>query len=55
MTRRQYKGLPGLGKQGGGGGRARPRPWQDNEYVFGELQGISSRQIADLVEGKVIY
>jgi len=28
---------------------------QDNEYVFGELLGMSSGQIAELVERKAIY
>jgi hypothetical protein len=28
---------------------------QDNDYVFGELLGMSSQQIADLVERQVIF
>ncbi len=35
--------------------RAAPKLGQDNEYVFGELLGMSGQQIADLVERKVIY
>lgn len=35
--------------------RAAPTIGQDNEYVFGELLGMSSQQIAELVERKVIY
>ncbi len=35
--------------------RAAPTVGQDNEYVLGELLGMSSRQIAELVERKVIY
>ena len=35
--------------------RAAPTIGQDNEYVFGELLGMSGGQIADLVERKVIY
>lgn len=35
--------------------RAAPTLGQDNEYVFGELLGMSSRQIADLVAREVIH
>ncbi len=35
--------------------RAAPKLGQDNEYVFGEMLGMSSQQIADLVERKVIF
>ncbi len=35
--------------------RAAPALGQDNDYVFGELLGMSGQQIADLVERKVIY
>jgi len=35
--------------------RAAPTLGQDNDYVFGELLGMSGRQIAELVEGKVIF
>ena len=35
--------------------RAAPVMGQDNDYVFGELLGMSSKQIADLVERQVIY
>ena len=35
--------------------RAAPKLGQDNEYVFGEMLGMSGKQIADLVERKVIY
>jgi benzylsuccinate CoA-transferase BbsF subunit len=35
--------------------RAAPTLGQDNNYVFGELLGMSSQQIADLVERNVIY
>jgi crotonobetainyl-CoA:carnitine CoA-transferase CaiB-like acyl-CoA transferase len=34
--------------------RAAPVMGQDNEYVFGELLGMSSEQIADLVAREVI-
>jgi crotonobetainyl-CoA:carnitine CoA-transferase CaiB-like acyl-CoA transferase len=34
--------------------RAAPTIGQDNEYVFGELLGMSSQQIADLLERKII-
>jgi len=35
--------------------RAAPTLGQDNDYVYGELLGMSSQQIAELVERKVIY
>ena len=35
--------------------RAAPVMGQDNDYVFGELLGMSSDQIADLVERQVIH
>jgi benzylsuccinate CoA-transferase BbsF subunit len=35
--------------------RVSPTLGQDNDYVYGELLGMSSKQIADLVERKVIY
>jgi len=35
--------------------RAAPVMGQDNDYVFGELLGMSSKQIADLVERQVIF
>jgi len=35
--------------------RAAPVMGQDNEYVFGELLGMSSGQIAELTERQVIY
>jgi crotonobetainyl-CoA:carnitine CoA-transferase CaiB-like acyl-CoA transferase len=35
--------------------RASPTIGQDNEYVYGELLGMSSRGISDLVDRKVIY
>ena len=35
--------------------RVAPTLGQDNEYVFGELLGLSSQQMADLVERKVIF
>jgi benzylsuccinate CoA-transferase BbsF subunit len=35
--------------------RAAPILGQDNDYVFGELLGMSSQQIADLVERQIIY
>jgi crotonobetainyl-CoA:carnitine CoA-transferase CaiB-like acyl-CoA transferase len=35
--------------------RASPTIGQDNEYVYGELLGMSSREISDLVDRKVIY
>jgi len=35
--------------------RAAPVMGQDNDYVFGELLGMSSQQIADLKERQVIY
>ncbi len=35
--------------------RAAPAMGQDNEYVFGEMLGMSSSQIAELVERQVIF
>ena len=35
--------------------RPSPTIGQDNEYVYGELLGMSSQQIAGLVERKVIF
>jgi len=35
--------------------RAAPTLGQDNEYVFGELLGMSGKQIADLTERQVIF
>lgn len=35
--------------------RAAPALGQDNEYVFGELLGMSGKQIADLTERQVIF
>jgi benzylsuccinate CoA-transferase BbsF subunit len=35
--------------------RAAPTLGQDNEYVFGELLGMSGQQIAGLIEREVIY
>ena len=35
--------------------RAAPTLGQDNEYVFGELLGMSGKQIAELTERQVIY
>ena len=35
--------------------RASPTIGQDNEYVYGELLGMSRREISDLVDRKVIY
>jgi benzylsuccinate CoA-transferase BbsF subunit len=35
--------------------RAAPVMGQDNDYVFGELLGMSSQQFADLVERQVIF
>jgi len=35
--------------------RAAPVMGQDNEYVFGELLGMASEQIADLKQRQIIY
>jgi benzylsuccinate CoA-transferase BbsF subunit len=35
--------------------RAAPVMGQDNDYVFGELLGMSTDQIADLVAREVIH
>ncbi len=35
--------------------RAAPTMGQDNDYVFGELLGMSSQQIADLTERQVLF
>jgi crotonobetainyl-CoA:carnitine CoA-transferase CaiB-like acyl-CoA transferase len=35
--------------------RAAPTLGQDNEYVFGELLGMSGKQIAELTERQVIF